>query len=270
MADRGPEGDHVPVGVFSAEDTAFESGVYGLDFRYFIVFSVIDFLHGFKDGGVHVGFPPGVGAAEFDLGTGQGEEGPHAGAQDILGRVDGAAHQAGDADHLFLLVRFDDSHIGGGLHESGHGVAHADYAVGGGQDGPGESRLGILVDDCFGAVDRFNGDGEVGFGDRQFFFHDAGDLIDQGHEIGDFLVLDHHQSERFAGDGIAEASAVDGGEADAELASRFTENTEEDFVGISAAQGDVNARVAFISFTWWGSQSSLSIRRLTKTQYLTL
>ncbi len=211
MADGRPEGDHVPFGVFSAEDTAFESGVDGLDFGDFTEFGVIDFLHGFEDGGVHVGFPPGVGAAEFHPGAGQREEGPHAGAEDLLGRVDRAAHQAGNADDLLLFVRLHDGQVRGGLHESGHGVAHADHPVGYGQDGPGEAGLGILVDHRFGAVDGFQGYRQVGFGGGEFFFHDAGDLIDEGHEVGDFLVFNGHQSERFAGDGIAEASAVDGG-----------------------------------------------------------
>ena len=77
VLDGRAKGDHVPVGIADAEETALQTDVDGHHLGLVAVFLLIDLHAGVHDGALHVGVPTGIAAGELDAAFGQFSDGDH-------------------------------------------------------------------------------------------------------------------------------------------------------------------------------------------------
>ena len=146
--------------------------------------------------------------------------------------------------HGRFLLHLDGGEIGGGLDEAGDVMTHGDHAVG---------ALAERHDEAIGLVGRDKGLGHVGClkVEAHVGLYGAEDLLHLRYEMvplnADLLLESHRDGDdgfRFAGDGIAEVTAVDGRELEVGLGHDTREEPDEDLVSIRTTFVDIVAGVA--------------------------
>ena len=205
-AQGGTIADHVHVGVFLANEAAFESGMDGTDDGVVAEHAFVGLYAHFEHFAVGVGGPAGVAVAMGDVGSNHAEGGFDFLRCGMLGALDGAALAGGDMD--LAVVHLDGGEVGGGLDEVLYLAAHGQHTVGTGVKGVEEVILGLAVDKAGGFGNGLEGDLEVGLGAAEFEADVLGKVGD--HLFESLLVVVCHDDvgPSLAGDGVAQVAAV--------------------------------------------------------------
>ena len=211
VAERRTERNHVQMRIFLEEEAAFQAGVDGFDFRFLCKELFVSFFGYLQDSRIGVRRPTGIAVAMRNLGSGEQEGRCHLVGSRVLARLDRAALAGADENRVAGL-HLDRGQVGRGFNQSLDVVAHTEDTVRASVKGINQSFGRRAINHRVRTVCRFHGEANRLIDMFQLIFNVSREMVQEDTHRLAVVGTDADDGVRFAGDGIAQVSAVDRGQ----------------------------------------------------------